>query len=169
VIRVVLLAVLLAMLLAMLTISWAAPAEAVERRWHSCTVQYAVDRNGYSAMPLVAAITDIEAATGLDFDKVPWRWGDLKITIGGGKGSKNVGVTHYYRASVAKSARIKVYRLTYRQNWDVRVNVYRHELGHALGLNHVKGSDVMNRRMTMVRSATRWQAALQRRYAHCED
>jgi hypothetical protein len=121
-------------------------------------------------MPLVAAIADIEAATGLDFDKVPWKQADLKIVIGGGEGPKDLGVTrYYYQSAVTNSARIKVYRLTYRKNWDVRVNVYRHELGHALGLPHVKGSDVMNRRITMVRTTTRWQAALKRRYAHCED
>jgi len=143
--------------------------EAASLRWYSCTIAYSIKAHGYSLAAFDVAVHDIEKATGLEFEKVPWDRADMKITIGG-KGEdveEDLGRTKYWYSGRIQNAKIYIYRLTYQANWITRMNTFRHELGHALGLNHVKAKDIMNKYVDDSLSKTQWKSKLKKRYKEC--
>jgi Matrixin len=137
--------------------------------WYSCTVTYAVDLNGHSSKPVNTAIKNVESVSGLDFKRVGWKDADLKIHLTKKTSKEMLAYTDWwYSGSTTWMADIVVYKDTYKEPYKVEVDVYRHEIGHALGLSHIRGSDVMNARV--IRNATRtgWARGLRTLYKQCQ-
>lgn len=135
--------------------------------WHSCTVLYSIDGNGHSTKALKSAIKETEKVSGVDFRRVAWSKSDLKIKLTSKKNKKYYAYINYFHDNNIDRGLISVYRGTLRASYKTQLNVYRHELGHALGLDHVKGSDVMNARTTSSRTRTAWRAGLKHLYRGC--
>lgn len=140
-------------------------------RWHSCTVEYAVDMNGYPPSrrkALNEAIRSTEAASGLDFKRVSWSRADLKISLLHQSRGKTVGTTQSWTSGDENTrSKIKIYAPAFSYGYVDQVDNYRHEIGHSLGLNHVQGSDIMNAFVRPHPTRSGWRAGLRWLYRGC--
>jgi len=141
-------------------------------RWHSCTVKYAIDLNEAPASQrrdIRTAIRDAEEASGIDFKLVAWKKSDLQFALLDGNYWSFMAVTK--RRTIRNetvSAVINVYHRTYGYPRATRVDTYRHEIGHVLGLAHVKGSDTMSARLVKGQSTQAgWRTGLRWLYKRC--
>ena len=141
----------------------------VRLRWHSCTVHYAVDSNGRPGEgALRSAITNIEKVSGLDFKRVPWAQAELKVSFTSGKSGSLLGRARWWFTNhEVHRATVTIYQKAYRKSQATKINMFRHELGHVLGLAHVRGADVMNRSVKPGRSRTGWNNGLRWLYRSC--
>jgi len=149
-------------------------------RWHGCTVTYRVTAHGHSQRHLKAAIRDVETATGLDFRRAATAaTADLRIELSPQRaprhlrrqGKGNYGLAQWRIADKSKitTAKITIFRDVYGTPAATQRNVYRHEVGHVLGLPHAsaRSRDVMNPRISSTRTTTTYHRLLQSRYRHC--
>jgi hypothetical protein len=157
------------------------PRPTATSRWHGCTVTYRVTAHGHSQRHLKAAIRDVEAATGLDFRRAgaATATADLRIELSPQRaprhlrrqGKGNYGLAQWRIADKNKitTAKITIFRDVYSTPAATQRNVYRHEVGHVLGLPHQKSTsrDVMNPRISSTRTTTTYHRLLQSRYRHC--
>lgn len=139
--------------------------------WHSCTVTYSVDMNGYSRSKrkaLNTAIRNTERASGVDFVLVPWRKADLKISMSHRRRGNILAVTQpYLFGDEYTDARINIYPKAFTYDYRGQVDNYEHEFGHVLGLDHVRGSDIMNAYVVPFPTHGGWRTGLRWLYQDC--
>jgi len=136
--------------------------------WLTCTVEYAIDGNGHSTKAIRAAIKEAEKVSGLDFRRVKWNQAELQVYFSNKRSKKSHAYTEYtYLGNKQYFAFINVYGGVYKRSYNTQLNVYRHEIGHALGLAHIKGSDVMNKKVGPKHTRTAWKAGLKWLYKKC--
>ena len=139
--------------------------------WHSCTVDYAVDLNGYPAEERDAideAIESTEEASGVDFVEVPQADADLMIILSKQRQGQKLATTQpYLLEDEYTSASVIVYAKAFQYPYPDRVDNYRHEFGHVLGLDHIEGSDLMNAFTVNNPTDDGWRTGLQALYPSC--
>ena len=162
-------AIVLAVALVLPTGDWAPLRNDAGQRltWHSCTVTY----SGPTSKPLRRAMRLTERASGVRFKRVPRRRADLHIRVRHrahpGDPGRYADLVRWVQGRHHTHAHLTVYPRTLRLSARTARDIHRHELGHALGLAHVRGNDLMSPYLRPNQTARGWRRGLRTLYRHC--
>lgn len=164
--------------------------DGVVHRWEKCTLTYKVAFNGVpknAARPLHTAVRDIERVTGVDFVY----WGavkrrisakytsthstrtrvnaDILITMRGPSRSRTLAeASNFVTGTGFANGWITVRQKVRNRSFARQRSVYQHELGHILGLGHVRSRrDVMHPEAHGFLNTQGWRAGLRTLYRRC--